>query len=345
MHAVSECACWATWSRLAGTNGPGLLRLIPPLNGLLFTQDFRIEEADDFDTQRPQSGRNRLQRRSKKRASKTKDFVRYSDGLCEDTGRRLGRLFLTLSPIPFPVIGSPEWVFLHYEAFQIILQKQIAVLTTDMGLPPELEVSLLESWNVCSQRRLTIHWPTHQSVVRDLWLLHVTRSGAKLPQGPRSEKQDPATTEGEDEASSLVRDTIRETTTPTQGDHEEVHDGNDDEEDEGARRPKAIPDSDRRALNLRVSLVLLYLGCRWLQLPVMMADIQAYVFFWRIADEDLFNGSSPRIDTWFLQTCLERHLTVYQRRELPSAKAVGAPLRTPLSNVQPTSKDKLAKLK
>lgn len=39
-----------------------------------------------------------------------------------------------------PVVSSSEWLFLHFEAFQILLRKQVEVLLGDMGLPQELEV-------------------------------------------------------------------------------------------------------------------------------------------------------------------------------------------------------------
>jgi hypothetical protein len=62
----------------AMTSEPSLVKVLQLFFSLL--KDFRIEESDDFDTARPQTGRSRLQRRSGKKRSKQKPRDRYSDG-------------------------------------------------------------------------------------------------------------------------------------------------------------------------------------------------------------------------------------------------------------------------
>ncbi len=151
------------------------------------------------------------------------------------------------------VIGSPGWVFLHYEAMQLILRKQVEVLTVEMGLPAELEL-----------------------VVRDLWLLHVTQSGVKFGDTEAAAEEEPGDSEEEtNEAASLVRETIRESTQDPSIKHSE---GEEDAEGKDAvpkKKFRTLPKRDREATRMSATVALLYLACRWLRLPVMMADLHA----------------------------------------------------------------------
>jgi hypothetical protein len=104
--------------------------------------------------------------------------------------------------------------------------------------------------------------------------LHVTESGVKFGETETAGEEELGDSEEENEAASLVRETIRESTQdPSIKQSEGEEDGI--EKDAVPKKFRTLPKRDREATRMSATVALLYLACRWLRLPVMMADLHA----------------------------------------------------------------------
>ena len=159
---------------------------------------------------------------------------------------------------------------------QMILQKQIEVLLGDMGLPPELEVEgafPISSWSAVAKNIPS----RRQTIARDIWLLHADQSGVKYEDGdgmPDSGGEEQAGSGGE--PASLVRDTLLESRSLPSDDGGDG-DGSPAPADDDHDRPEkrggfTLSRSQKDATKMEWTVAILYVACKWLRLPLMMAD-------------------------------------------------------------------------
>ena len=178
--------------------------------------------------------------------------------------------------------AGDEAIFIRAEAYQLLLRMYIAVLVDEYGFPKELEVRM----------RVQRSGSPMQVIARDLWAVYIstrkllpaplesepTQAPGAAAAEPVEEKQDfsdPDDLPDDDDLADEL-DALREG--PKEGDKDDEGGAGSDVEKRGgvAKRARNRVMMDQGAFSVHAPLVLAYLACYSLRLPVMLADLHRY---------------------------------------------------------------------